>query len=107
MDKTSVEQHDRVMMSRTIALSKESGAAGEYPYGVLIYRAGKVVAESINRVKHDSDVTRHAEVVAISAAQKALRSTSLDGCTIYSSAASSAGTLWKSTQFSLPAPNFL
>ncbi len=72
MDKTSVEQHDRVMMGRAIALSKESGAAGEYPYGVLICRAGRVVAESINRVKHDSDVTRHAEVVAISAAQKAL-----------------------------------
>jgi tRNA(adenine34) deaminase len=86
MDKTSVEQHDRVMMGRTIALSKESGAAGEYPYGVLICRAGKVVAESINRVKHDSDVTRHAEVVAISAAQKALGSTSLDGCVIYGSA---------------------
>ena len=53
---------------------------------MLISRAGKVVAESINRVKHDSDVTRHAEVVAISAAQKALGSTSLDGCAIYSSA---------------------
>lgn len=71
---------------RAIALSKESGAAGEYPYGVLICRAGKVVAESTNRVKHDSDVTRHAEVVAISAAQKALRSTSLDDCVIYGSA---------------------
>ena len=47
------------MMMRVIALSKESGAAGEYPYGVLICRAGEVVAESINRVKHDSDVTRH------------------------------------------------
>jgi tRNA(adenine34) deaminase len=86
MDKTSVEQHDRVMMARAIALSKESGAAGEYPYGVLICRAGKVVAESIDRVEHDSDVTRHAEVVAISAAQKALGSTSLDGCVIYGSA---------------------
>ena len=71
---------------RAIALSKESGAAGEYPYGVLICRAGKVVAESTNRVKHDSDVTRHAEVVAISAAQKALGSTSLDDCVIYGSA---------------------
>jgi tRNA(Arg) A34 adenosine deaminase TadA len=34
-----------------------------------------VVAESINRVKHDSDVTRHAEIAAISAAQKSLGST--------------------------------
>jgi tRNA(adenine34) deaminase len=73
------------MMTRAIALSKESGKAGEYPYGVLICRGDTVVAESINRVKHDFDVTRHAEVVAISAAQKALNSTSLDDCVIYSS----------------------
>lgn len=71
---------------RAIALSKESGAAGEYPYGVLICRGGEVVAESINRVKHDSDVTRHAEIVAISAAQKLLGSTNLSDCAIYGSA---------------------
>jgi tRNA(adenine34) deaminase len=80
------EQCDRRLMTRAIALSKESGVAGEYPYGVLICRGDVVVAESINRVKHDSDVTRHAEVVAISAAQKMLGSTSLDDCMIYSSA---------------------
>jgi tRNA(adenine34) deaminase len=81
-----VEQCDRRLMTRAIALSKESGVAGEYPYGVLICRGDEVVAESINRVKHDSDVTRHAEVVVISAAQKMLGSTSLDDCMIYSSA---------------------
>jgi tRNA(adenine34) deaminase len=81
-----VEQCDRRMMMRAIALSKESGLAGEYPYGVLICRGDAVVAESINRVKHYSDVTRHAEVVAISVAQKVLGSTSLDDCMIYSSA---------------------
>ncbi|MGZ5871017.1 MAG: nucleoside deaminase [Bradyrhizobium sp.] len=86
MDAAPVELHDRTMMARAIALSKQSGAAGEYPYGVLICRAGEVVAESINRVKHDSDVTRHAEVVAISVAQKALGSTSLEHCVIYCSA---------------------
>jgi tRNA(adenine34) deaminase len=85
MDGTRIEQCDRGMMTRAIALSKESGKAGEYPYGVLICRGDTVVAESINRVKHDVDVTRHAEVVAISAAQKALNSTSLDDCVIYSS----------------------
>jgi tRNA(adenine34) deaminase len=85
MDQLSFEQHDRQMMARAIALSRQSSAAGEYPYGVLICLAGRVVAESINRVKHDADVTRHAELVAISAAQKALGSTSLDGCVLYSS----------------------
>jgi tRNA(adenine34) deaminase len=80
-----IEQRDRRMMERAIALSKESGTAGEYPYGVLICRGDVVVAESINRSKHDFDVTRHAEVVAISAVQKALKSTSLDDCVIYGS----------------------
>lgn len=85
MEGGRVERRDRRMMKRAIALSRESGRAGEYPYGVLICRGDMVVAESMNRVKHDSDVTRHAEVVAISAAQKALNRTSLDDCVIYAS----------------------
>jgi tRNA(adenine34) deaminase len=79
---------DTAMMQRAIALSVRSGEAGEYPYGVVIARDGETVAESINRVKHEHDVTRHAEVVAISAAQKALGTVSLDDCTIYVSAES-------------------
>jgi tRNA(adenine34) deaminase len=74
---------DATMMARCIALARASGAAGEYPYGAVISRGGGVVAESINRVRQDGDVTRHAEVVAIGAAQKALDSVSLDDCTIY------------------------
>jgi tRNA(adenine34) deaminase len=77
---------DRAMMQRCIALSVESGEAGEYPYGVVIVHDGKPVTEQINRVAHERDVTRHAEVVAISAAQKALGTVSLDDCTIYVSA---------------------
>jgi tRNA(adenine34) deaminase len=77
---------DRAMMTRCIALSVQSGEQGEYPYGVVIQRAGEVVAESTNRVAHERDVTRHAEVAAISQAQKALDATSLDDCTIYVSA---------------------
>jgi tRNA(adenine34) deaminase len=77
---------DREMMARAIALAKESGKAREYPYGVVICRGPTVVASSINRVKHDRDVTRHAEVVAISDAQKTLRTISLDDCAIYVSA---------------------
>lgn len=77
---------DRTMMQRCIALSVESGEQGEYPYGVVICRDGQVVTESTNRVAQERDVTRHAEVVAISAAQKALATVSLDDCTIYVSA---------------------
>jgi tRNA(adenine34) deaminase len=77
---------DRRMMQRCIALSVRSGEEGEYPYGVVVCRGGEVVAESINRVAHERDVTRHAEVVALSQAQKALATVSLDDCTIYVSA---------------------
>jgi tRNA(adenine34) deaminase len=82
---TSAQQQamDRRMMTRAIALSQQSGKAGEYPYGAVVCRDGSVVSESINRVTHDGDVTRHAEVVAISLAQKALRSVSLDDCEIF------------------------
>jgi len=74
---------DRRMMTRCIELSKSSGESGEYPYAAVICRDGKIVAESMNRVSHERDVTRHAEIVAISLAQRALATVSLDDCTIY------------------------
>jgi tRNA(adenine34) deaminase len=77
---------DRAMMRRCIDVAVRSAEAGEYPYGVVICRAGEVVAESTNRVAHERDVTRHAEVVAISQAQKALDTVSLEDCVIYVSA---------------------
>jgi tRNA(adenine34) deaminase len=52
----------------------------------VIVRDGKVVTESINCVAHEKDITRHAEVVAISKAQKQLGTVSLDDCSIYVSA---------------------
>jgi tRNA(adenine34) deaminase len=78
VNRDSRDRLDREMMTRCIA--------GEYPYGVVICRAGEVIAESTNRVAHERDVTRHAEVVAISQAQKTLDTVSLDDCTIYVSA---------------------
>ena len=77
---------DVEMMQRAIELAVRSGSEGEYPYGAVICQNGEVVAESINCVARDRDVTRHAEVVAISAAQKKLDTISLDDCTIYVSA---------------------
>ena len=82
----SAFENDRKMMAQCIALSRASGEAGEYPYGAIISRGGEIIASSINRVRQDGDITRHAEVVAISAAQKKLGSVSLDDCTIYANA---------------------
>jgi tRNA(adenine34) deaminase len=78
-----VQTVDRQMMTRCVELSKSSGESGEYPYAAIICRDGKIVAESTNRVRHERDVTRHAEIVAISLAQRALATISLDDCEIY------------------------
>ncbi len=42
------------------------------------------MAEAINRVVQDGDVTRHAEILAISEAQRILGRSDLSDCTIYS-----------------------
>ncbi len=78
--------HDRALMEQCLALARASGRAGEYPYGAVISRGGKMVASSINRVRQDRDVTRHAEVCAIQNAQRALGTISLDDCTLYCNA---------------------
>jgi tRNA(adenine34) deaminase len=83
MDRAETDAIDADMMRRCLALSKSSSGQGEYPYAAVICRNGKFVCESINRVAHDNDVMRHAEVIALSEAQKLLGRTSLDDCTLY------------------------
>jgi tRNA(adenine34) deaminase len=72
------------MMRRCIALAQSAKSHGEYPFAAVIARRGEFICESINVVRAESDVTRHAEMVVISSAQNTLRSTSLDNCTLYS-----------------------
>jgi len=83
MDAADTRAIDERMMRRCLGLAVKSAELGEYPYGAVIVRDGEVVVETTNRVARDRDVTRHAEVVAISEAQKALASTDLGGCTLY------------------------
>jgi len=77
------EKTDKAMMARCIELSRIAVGKGEYPFGTVIALDGQIVAEAINHTVRDGDVTRHAEVVAISLAQKALRSVSLDDCEMF------------------------
>jgi tRNA(adenine34) deaminase len=84
MTKHDSEASDLAMMRRCVALAQSAGAGGEYPFAAVIGRRVEFVCESLNSVRAEGDVTRHAEMVAISSAQKKLRSTSLHECTIYS-----------------------
>ena len=55
------------------------------PFGALIARDGKVIAEGFNQVTSANDPTAHAEVVAIREACAKLGSFNLAGCEIYTS----------------------
>jgi len=81
MDRSAI---DLKMMRRCVELSAEAVRRRELPFSCVICRDGEVVAEAINRVVQDADVTRHAEILAISEAQRILGRSDLSDCTIYS-----------------------
>lgn len=83
MNQADTTALDAGMMRRCLALAKSSAEFGEYPYAAVVCRNGEIVCEATNRVTRDRDVTRHAELIALSDAQKALGQTSLDDCTLY------------------------
>jgi tRNA(adenine34) deaminase len=83
MDHTAVDPRDYRMMEHCIELSKDAGSQGEYPFASVICIDDRIVVEATNEVERDGDVTRHSDLVAISAAQRALGRRNLDDCTIY------------------------
>jgi len=74
---------DLAMMHRCIALSRAATREGEYPFATVIAVDGKVVAEAINHAVREGDVSRHAEVIALSTAQKVLGRKGLRHATLY------------------------
>lgn len=75
---------DTEMMRRCIRLSAAAGKAGEFPFAALICDGDRVLIEATNQVARSGDVTRHAELVAVSAAQELLGRKNLSGHTLYS-----------------------
>jgi tRNA(Arg) A34 adenosine deaminase TadA len=73
-------------MQRAIELAIENvRARGGGPFGCVVVKDGRILAEGANSVTATNDPTAHAEVVAIRKACAALGSFQLDGCEIYTS----------------------
>ena len=71
-------------MARAIALSIENVTSGNGgPFGCVIVRNGKIIAEGANQVTVTNDPTAHAEIVAIREACHQLAAFQLEGCEIY------------------------
>jgi guanine deaminase len=73
-------------MARAIQLSIESVQSGRGgPFGAVIVRNGKIIAEGANRVTSTNDPTAHAEVLAIRRACEKLGVFELKDCELYTS----------------------
>ncbi len=77
---------DNYFMRRAIALSRDMMRAGRGgPFGAVVVKDGRIVAEGYNKVTSANDPTAHAEIVAIREACRLLNTFSLKGCDIYAS----------------------
>jgi len=73
-------------MARAIQLSIENVQSGRGgPFGAVIVKDGRIVAEAGNRVTATNDPTAHAEVLAIRQACAKLGSFELKACDLYTS----------------------
>ena len=72
-------------MMRAIELSINSANGTGGPFGCVIVKDDKIIAEGSNKVTFSNDPTAHAEIVAIREACKTLNTFNLSGCDLYAS----------------------
>ena len=72
-------------MLKAIELSIQSAKSKGGPFGSVIVKKNKIIAEGSNKVTMDNDPTAHGEIVAIREACKKLNTFDLSGCELYSS----------------------
>lgn len=75
--------NDEYYMGQAIAEARAAAAAGEIPIGAVVVGGGRVLGRGHNQTERLSDVTAHAEMLAIGAAAQALGGKYLKGCTLY------------------------
>lgn len=80
-----MKDQKKIFMQRAVELSRRSMESGGGPFGAVIVRDGKIIAEGGNGVTTRCDPTAHAEVTAIRSAAIALDTFDLSGCEIYTS----------------------
>ena len=75
-------QHDEKFVRRCIELSEQALGKGDAPFGALIVKNEKIIAEAINNSK--TKISNHAEILVLDAAHKKLGNSDLAGCILYS-----------------------
>ena len=74
-----------IFMMKAIELSIESAKSKGGPFGSVVIKNNKIIAEGSNKVTMNNDPTAHGEIVAIRDACQKLNTFDLSGCDLYSS----------------------
>ena len=74
-----------IFMMRAIELSIESAKSKGGPFGSVVVKNNKIIAEGSNKVTMNNDPTAHGEIVAIRDACQKLNTFDLSECDLYSS----------------------
>lgn len=80
LNKTDNEHFMRIALGKALEGIKK----GQTPFGACIVKNGKVVSCEYNKVWKDTDITAHAEIMAIRAACRKLGTIDLSSCMIFS-----------------------
>lgn len=76
---------DEYYMRMALAEARAAAEAGEVPVGAVVVAdaSGRILGRGHNMTEALGDVTAHAEMLAVTAAQTALGGKFLNGCTLY------------------------
>ncbi|MGN1399507.1 MAG: nucleoside deaminase [Erysipelotrichaceae bacterium] len=74
---------NKTFMERAIELAKTAMNNNEVPVGAVVVCNDEIVGEGYNKRKATGLISKHAEIIAIEAAQQKLQKTMLEDCEIY------------------------
>lgn len=74
---------DEEYMKQALAEARVAYEAGEVPVGAVVVAGGRIIARAHNQTEMLTDVTAHAEMLAVTAASSYLGGKYLTDCTLY------------------------
>lgn len=74
---------EEYFMKQALAEARVAAEEGEVPVGAIIVCDNRIIARAHNQTERLTDVTAHAEILAITAAAGVLGAKYLTGCTLY------------------------
>ncbi len=74
---------DNYFMQQALAEAKKAEKEDEIPVGAVVVCQNKIIARAHNQTERLTDVTAHAEMLAITSATSYLSAKYLDTCTLY------------------------